>query len=126
MAKLSTPVIVGLSALGAAAILGVAYVVAQQNNATAAAALLNTPAAAPGPGGPVSTLTTGAHYVITAVAPAGTPDGPSLATALNQSGWSNTTVTAFTAAGAAYTAMATWAGANGAAVPAGTTITSTA
>lgn len=119
---LSKEVVIGLSVLGGAAILGIAYVVATQTNTQAAAALL---AANPAPssGTQVSTLNTGTVYDLVAVAPVGTPNAAGLAALLNQSGWSNAAVTNFTAAGATYNATATWAGANGAAVPAGATAT---
>jgi hypothetical protein len=127
MAGLSKEVVIGLSVVGAAAALGIAYVVANKNNATAAAALLQsqTQSAMGGSGTVASSLVNGVSYTINATAPAGTPDASGLAAALNTMGWTGANVTAFTMAGAPYTAIATWGGANGAAVPAGATVTVT-
>lgn len=118
---LSTEMIVGLSVLGAATVLGVAYIVTK-TNAQAAATLLNS---APASGTQAQTLQTGVGYTINATAPVGAPDAATLTSQLTSLGWSNVTVTSFTAANSPYVATATWAGANGAAVPAGATVTVT-
>ena len=126
MAKLSTEMIVGLSVLGAATVLGAAYLVTK-TNAQAAAALLNsqTQTAAGGSGTMASSLVNGVNYTINATAPVGAPDAATLTSQLTSLGWSNVTVTSFTAANSPYVATATWSGANGAAVPAGATVTVT-
>ena len=107
--------IVGLSVIGGAAVIGIGWALWSKPAAAAPVSALNppptpTPATPSASGTPAATLVDGVNYTIRATAPANTPTAAALEASLANVGWITPTVTSFTAANAPYTATATWGG----------------
>lgn len=103
---------IGIAALGAVVIGGIAWAASQKPTATPPP----TPGAAPAlptTSTPVLTLTTGQAYTFAAMSTAGATDAPTLSAQLTAAGWSPNTVMSFGGPGLPYVANGTWTGATG-------------